>query len=119
MEIKFNGKELELSFGFKFLKLVDKALGFEAEQMNIGQGLNMIVPNLSNGNVVALGEVIQASTAHHKKYPKTDEDIEAVLEDIAETTGIQEYCDEILEELGKKRLTQNLVPDEYKDNKKK
>ena len=86
--------------------------------MNIGQGLNMIVPNLSNGNVVALGEVIQAATAS-QKYPKTDEDIEAVLEDIAETTGIQEYCDEILEELGKKRLTQNLVPDEYKDNKKK
>lgn len=117
MEIKFNGKELELSFGFKFLKLVDKALGFEAEQMNIGQGLNMIVPNLSNGNVVALGEVIQAATAHHKKYPKTDEDIEGVLEDIAENIGIQEYCDEILEELGKKRLTQNLVPDEYKTAK--
>ena len=70
MEIKFNGKELELSFGFKFLKLVDKALGFEAEQMNIGQGLNMIVPNLSNGNVVALGEVIQAATAHHKNIQK-------------------------------------------------
>ena len=35
--------------------------------MTIGQGLNMLVPNLSNGNVVALAKVIKAATAHHKE----------------------------------------------------
>ena len=53
MNIKFKDKELELSFGLGFLNKIDKELGLEVEQMTIGQGLNMLVPNLSNGNVVA------------------------------------------------------------------
>lgn len=119
MEIKFKDKELELSFGLGFLNKIDKELGLEVEQMTIGQGLNMLVPNLSNGNVVALAKVIKAATAHHKKKPQTDEELETVLEDIAENEGIDTFCEQIIEELGKRPLTQNLVPDEYKQDKKK
>ena len=78
MEIKFKDKELELSFGLGFLNKIDKELGLEVEQMTIGQGLNMLVPNLSNGNVVALAKVIKAATAHHKKKPQTDEELETI-----------------------------------------
>ena len=53
--------------------------------MTIGQGLNMLVPNLQNGNIVALAKVIKSATAHHKKKPQTDEELETVLEDIAKT----------------------------------
>ncbi|MEX5849432.1 tail assembly chaperone [Staphylococcus saprophyticus] len=119
MEIKFNGKELELSFGLGFLNDIDRDLGFEAEQMSIGEGLNMLVPKLSNGNVVALAKIIKAATAHHKKHPKTNEELEPILEGIAENEGIQPFCDDVIKELGKKPLTQNLVPDEYKETKKK
>ena len=118
MNIKFKDKELELSFGLGFLNKIDKELGLEVEQMTIGQGLNMLVPNLSNGNIVALAKVIKSAAAHHKKKPQTDEELETVLEDIAENEGIDTFCEQIIEELGKRPLTQNLVPDEYKQDKK-
>ena len=31
--------------------------------MTIGQGLNMLVPNLQNGNIVALSKVIKSATS--------------------------------------------------------
>ena len=48
----------------------------------------------------------------HKKKgaPKTEEDLEVVVEDIIENTGLEEFCNEVIEELGKRVLTQNLVP---------
>lgn len=70
MHIKFKDKELELSFGLGFLNKIDKELGLEVEQMTIGQGLNMLVPNLQNGNIVALSKVIKSATAHHKRNHK-------------------------------------------------
>lgn len=119
MHINFNDKELEMSFGLKFLNEIDKELGFDVEQMAVGQGLNLLVPNLRTNNIAALSKIIKASVCHHKKYPKTDEELETVLKDIIENKDISEFCEEILNELGKNVLTQNLVPDEYKTSKKK
>ncbi|AXZ23695.1 tail assembly chaperone [Staphylococcus warneri] len=119
MHVNFNGQELEMSFGLKFLNEIDKELGFDVEQMAVGQGLNLLVPNLRTNNIAALSKIIRASVSHHKKYPKTDEELETVLTDIMENNDISDFCEEILNELGKNVLTQNLVPDEYKKNKKK
>lgn len=118
MIINFKGRELELSFGLKFLNNIDRDLGFNVEQMQIGQGLEMLVPNLDAGNIVALSKVIKAATAHHKKGPKTDEDLETILEDIIENSSVEDFCDEVIEELGKRPLTQSLVNDRVKENNK-
>lgn len=118
MEINFKGRELDLSFGIKFLNEIDRDLGFTVEQMQIGQGLEMLVPNLDAGNLVALAKVLKAATSHHKKGPKTIEDLEPVVEEIAESGKVQEFCDEIIEELGKRPLTQNLVNEHVKENNK-
>ena len=101
MEIKFNGKTIKLSFGLKFLNIIDKEMGMEAEQVNFGKGTEMLVPALEKG------------------APKTEEDLEVVVEDIIENTGLEEFCNEVIEELGKRVLTQNLVPKKYKKNSKK
>lgn len=119
MEIKFNGKELELSFGLGFLNEIDRELGLEVEQMSIGQGLNMLIPNLLQGNPVVLSKVIKSATNHHKKSPKSFDELEVILEEIAVNEGIEEYSEQIVKELGKRVITQNLVPDEYKEAKKK
>ena len=114
MEIKFNGKTIELSFGLKFLNIIDKEMGMEAEQVNFGKGTEMLVPALESHSVVDVAKVIKAATA-----PKTEEDLEAVVEDVIENTGLEEFCNEVIEELGKRVLTQNLVPKKYKKNSKK
>ncbi|MEB6060849.1 tail assembly chaperone [Staphylococcus pseudoxylosus] len=118
MEIQFNGKSLDLSFGFKALSLIDKRLGMEIEQMSIGQGLSLLVPNLAQGNPITIGEVILSATAHHKKSPKED-DLDDILDEIAENQGFQEFGEVIIKELGKRPTTRNLVPDEYKPKSKK
>ncbi|WP_369040761.1 tail assembly chaperone [Staphylococcus epidermidis] len=119
MHINFNGQELELSFGLRFVNEIDRELGFDVDQMAVGQGLNLLVPNLKTNNIAALSKIVKAAVAHHKKAPKTDEDLEEVLKDIIENKGLKEFCEETIEELGKNVLTQNLVPDEYKKNNKK
>ena len=106
MEIKFNGKTIELSFGLKFLNI-------------IGKGTEMLVPALESHSVVDVAKVIKAATAQEKGAPKTEEDLEAVVEDVIENTGLEEFCNEVIEELGKRVLTQNLVPKKYKKNSKK
>ncbi|MDU3794837.1 MAG: tail assembly chaperone [Staphylococcus epidermidis] len=119
MEIKFNGKTIELSFGLKFLNIIDKEMGMEAEQVNFGKGTEMLVPALESHSVVDVAKVIKAATAQEKGAPKTEEDLEAVVEDVIENTGLEEFCNEVIEELGKRVLTQNLVPKKYKKNSKK
>ncbi len=116
MEIQFKGKTLGLSFGFKALSIIDKRLGMEIDQMSIGQGLQLLVPNLSQGNPITIGEVILATTAHHKKAPK-EEDLDDILDDIAENEGFEKFGEDIIKELGKRPTTQNLVPDEFKPKK--
>ena len=119
MEIKFNGKTIELSFGLKFLNIIDKEMGMEAEQVNFGKGTEMLVPALESHSVVDVAKVIKAATEQEKGAPKTEEDLEAVVEDVIENAGLEEFCNEVIEELGKRVLTQNLVPKKYKKNSKK
>ena len=54
------------------------------------------------GMLLLLAKVIKSATAHHKKKPQTDEELETVLEDIAENEGIDTFCEQIIEELGKR-----------------
>lgn len=116
MEIQFKGKTLDLSFGFKALSIIDKRLGMEIEQMSIGQGLQLLVPNLEQGNPITIGEVILAATAHHKKAPKED-DLDEILDEIADNEGFEQFGQDIINELGKRPTTRNLLPDEHKPKK--
>ena len=94
----------------KVLNIIDKEMGMEAEQVNFGKGTEMLVPALESHSVVDVAKVIKAATAQEKGAPKTEEDLEVVVEDIIENTGLEEFCNEVIEELGKRVLTQNLVP---------
>ena len=105
MEITYNGRKLELSFGFKALNAIDRKLGVEAEQMKFGMGLQSTIPFVLQGNPITLGEYIIAMTSHHKKH-------------IAENQGLVEFAEELVETLGKRPSTQSLVPDRFKPAKK-
>ncbi|HDP2165984.1 MULTISPECIES: tail assembly chaperone [Staphylococcus] len=118
MFINFKGKELELSFGLKFLRIIDKTMAMEAENISFGQGTQMLVPRLEMADVVSLSYIIEAATSHHQKAPKTEDELEVVIEEIATNYGIEEFCQDVLKELGKRAMTRNLVPDEYKEEKK-
>ncbi|WP_080875545.1 tail assembly chaperone [Oceanobacillus timonensis] len=118
MHITFNGREIELSFGLRTLTEIDKELGFEIEGANLGEGLEMLVPKLQSGNIIGLSKVIKAASSHDKKSPKTYEELEKVLDDIAEKEGFEAFGEQVIEELGKRPMTRNLVPDDLKKEPK-
>ncbi|MGF2617731.1 phage tail protein [Rossellomorea vietnamensis] len=119
MHITFNGKEIELAFGLRTLTMIDKSLGLEVESVSLGQGLEtMLVPGLQSGNVICLYKLIQAATAHDKNKPKTDEDFESILNDIADDEGLDEFAQQVMYELGKQPMTRKLVPEKYQAVKK-
>ncbi|MBU8567588.1 tail assembly chaperone [Virgibacillus pantothenticus] len=118
MHINFKDREIELKFGLRTLTEIDKELGFEVEGARLGQGLEMLVPKLESGNIIGLSKIIKAATAHDKKSPKTYEDLELVLDNIAENVGYEEFGQQVLEELGKRPMTRGLLPEELRPEKK-
>lgn len=107
------GKVLELKFGLGELNAVDKALGLEIEQINLGEGYEMLVPKLKTGNVLALAKIIPALTLNQFGRPKTDDETLEVLKAVKEQYGsFQAFCDAVLEEMKHHFLTQDLVKDE-------
>jgi Phage tail assembly chaperone protein, TAC len=119
LHINFNGRDIELSFGLRTLTTIDRSLGLEVESVSLGQGLEtMLVPGLQSGNVICLYKLIQAATAHDKKKPTTDEDFESILNDIADSEGLDEFAQRVMYELGKQPMTRKLVPEKYQAVKK-
>ncbi len=117
MHINFNGEEIELKFGLRTLVEIDKELGFEIEGASLGEGLELLIPKLQSGNIVGISKIIKAATSHHKKAPKTYEDLETILDDIAENQGFESFSEEIIEELGKRPMTASLIPESLKEDK--
>ena len=104
MEIKHNGKDIELSFGFKFMNDVDKKLGMEMEQMSIGQGIQMLVPNLQDGNPVAIGHTILLQLLN-KKALKSDEESQQYCTKSLTNKVFDEFAEQVITELGKRPMT--------------
>lgn len=111
-----NGKVLELKFGLGELNAVDKALGLEIEQINLGEGFEMLVPKLRTGNVLALAKIIPALTLGQNGRPKTDNETLEVLKAVKGQYGsFQAFCDAVLDEMKHHFLTQDLVIDENEE----
>lgn len=109
-----NGADtLELKFGLGELNAIDKALGLNIQDTDLGEGLELLVPKLKSGNVIGIAKVVQATTRKQKGTPKTDEELEAVLTSIHEQYGtFKKFGETVIEELKQHVLTQDLVAEE-------
>ncbi|HHU6749837.1 TPA: tail assembly chaperone [Staphylococcus pseudintermedius] len=112
-----NGKhELELKFGLGQLTSIDKALGLNVEKVNVGEGLLRLIPKLESGDIVGLAKIVSAATLGQKGRPKTDEELESVLINAREEYGsFKDFGQAIIELLGERPLTQDLVQDYLKE----
>ena len=106
-----NGKhELELKFGLGELNAIDKELGYEVREINLGEGLEQLIPKLQSGNVLAIAKIIKATTKGQAGRPKNEDELEHILEHlIAEYGSFKKFGKLVIEELGNKPLTQDLV----------
>ncbi|RYS11289.1 tail assembly chaperone [Staphylococcus pseudintermedius] len=112
-----NGKhELELKFGLGQLTSIDKALGLNVEKVNLGEGLSMLIPKLDISNILGFANISNAATLRHKGRPKTDEELEEVLINARDEYGsFKKFGQAIIDVLGERPLTRDLVQDHLKD----
>ena len=62
MQISVNGKNIELNFGIRFVRELDKKFHLTLEGgKRIGTGLEETVPLLFTGDILALEDIIQAA----------------------------------------------------------
>lgn len=112
VNVKLKDKDVEIKFGIGELTAIDQELGMSVEEINLGEGLEMLVPKLKTGNLIGIAKIVKACTKSHKNKPKNDEETEAVLESILDDYGtFEKFGEACIEQLGKKRLTQELVKD--------
>lgn len=108
--IKNGDKNIELKFGLGQLNAIDKELGLEIQEVSLGEGLEMLIPKLKSGNIIGIAKMITAITRNDKNRPKNEEELEAILEGIINEHGsLKAFGEIVIQELGNKLLTRDLV----------
>lgn len=111
VNIRVNDKDIELKFGIGELTAIDQELGLSVQDINLGEGLEMLAPKLQTGNLIGIAKVVKACLPNKNK-PKDDEALEEILEGILDDyETFEKFGESCIEQLGKKRLTQELVKD--------
>lgn len=79
MKLNINNREVNLYFGIRFVRELDKVAGMSANGVSMGMGLSKTLPALSEGDPVALENVLYAA-AYDTEPRITIKDIDAFLD---------------------------------------
>lgn len=101
MLLNIKNKEVEVRFGIKFIRELDKSNYFVKDGTKFGAGLELKVPMLFTYDTVALSEIIYAGTCMEKSRP-TINDVDEFIENCEDLNGL---FNEVLSELKKGNAT--------------
>ncbi|EEX24795.1 tail assembly chaperone [Limosilactobacillus fermentum] len=91
MEIKINGKNVELNFGVAFVRELDKVAGMKVNGQSFGFGLTKSLPALQAYDPAVLADVLYCAAWDNKPRPTqkaidefidTDSDLEKVFDEV-------------------------------------
>ena len=91
MEIKINGKNVELNFGVAFVRELDKVAGMQVNGQSFGFGLTKSLPALQAYDPAVLADVLYCAAWDNKPRPTqkaidefidTDSDLEKVFDEV-------------------------------------
>lgn len=95
MILKFKDKDVELKFGIRFVRELDKVGGVDTGSFNMGMALTKAIPALQAYDPVALSNVIYAASYGVSPRPGVVEVDEFVEND----KNIEKLFDEVTKEL--------------------
>lgn len=108
MFINVLGREIELKFGALFIKKMDKVIGMKIEGVEIGKGINFLISGLKDVEETVLADVLINATDKTKNGINNIEEAFAAIDEIIvrgeeedKEDALQEFANEILDELGK------------------
>ncbi len=112
MQISVNGKNIELNFGIRFVRELDKKFQLTLEGgKRIGTGLEETVPLLFTGDILALEDIIQAA-AWGADGTLTQEEMDDYLDSVEDIdTLFETVLKELKNQNATRRKTLALVAD--------
>ena len=100
MQIKVNNKDVNLNFGVRFIRELDRKNGMTLDikgvEQNFGMALTKAVPALRSYDVAVLADLLYCAAWDNRERP-SQSDIDAYLDD--EKTNIDKLIDDITKEL--------------------
>lgn len=108
MELTLDNKKLELNFGLRFIRELDKAMPFSPEKngpkINFGMGLVQVLTGIQTNNAGMLSVVIYAAAWNNTPRPSQAE-IDKALEGLT-LTKLTKVFDSVTAEMGKSTQVQ-------------
>lgn len=105
MNITVNGRSIELNFGIRFVRELNKNCHIVIGGKQVGTGLDENIPMLFTGDVIALANIIYAATWGVEKRP-TKEELDDYLDRVED---IDALFDGVLEELKNQNATRRVT----------
>lgn len=81
MQVKINNKELELKFGVKFVRELDKVAGLDVNGASFGMGLTKSIPALNTADPAVLADVIYSAASTNKAFRPSQDDVDNFIDD--------------------------------------
>ncbi|WP_333603536.1 tail assembly chaperone [Lactobacillus acetotolerans] len=97
---KINGKDVELNFGVRFVRELDKVAGVDVEGVPFGFGLTKSIPALQSYDPATLSDVIYSAAFKSAKRPSLDE-VDDFIDSIGNVTDLKKLFSDVSSELKK------------------
>ncbi|MCT3038378.1 hypothetical protein EFS27_03565 [Leuconostoc mesenteroides] len=81
MQVKINNKEVELKFGVKFVRELDKVAGLDVNGASFGMGLTKSIPALNTADPAVLADVIYSAASTNKAFRPSQDDVDKFIDD--------------------------------------
>src|SRR5699024_789566 len=98
MQIKINDKDVELRFGVKFVRELDKIAGMDIGGASFGMGLTKSIPALKTADPAVLSDIIYSATSTVQMGRPSRDDVDDFIDNCED---LEPVFDEVIEEMNK------------------
>lgn len=97
MQVKINNKEVELKFGVKFVRELDKVAGLDVNGASFGMGLTKSIPALNTADPAVLADVIYSAASTNKAFRPSQDDVDNFIDDY--DSDLEKLFDDVTKEM--------------------
>jgi hypothetical protein len=97
MQIKINGKNVELKFGVKFVRELDKVAGLDLNGASFGMGLTKSIPSLNAADPAVLADVIYSAASTNKAFRPSQDDVDDFIDNYED--DLEKLFDDVIKEM--------------------
>ena len=97
MQIKINNKQVDLKFGVKFVRELDKVAGLDLNGASFGMGLTKSIPALNTADPAVLADVIYSAASTNKAFRPSQDDVDDFIDNYED--DLEKLFDDVIKEM--------------------